>query len=167
MLCPLNPHPTNVWESLILPGGGHIGPPRKLAIFAIVWTSRQQKTYQGTLGTLRWTLIRSRTRLGPSMDPTGTLKWTLWFSSLFQGPYTISTLYILLCPSNHFGTPFWSLWNSIMAQGTLLDLYGPQNGPPNGPCEANFWGPLLEKGPPGSLDGPNWSIFFIAHKTSD
>ena len=53
-----------------------------------------------------------------------------------------------------------SLWHSIRAQGTLLDLQGPPNGPQNGPCEANFRGPLVKQGPPGSLDGPNWSIFF-------
>ena len=45
------------------------------------------------------------------------------------------------------------------AQRTLLDLHGPPNGPLNGPSEANFWGPLVKKGPAGSLHGPNWSIF--------
>ena len=40
------------------------------------------KPYQGTLGTLEVILIWSRTRLGPSMDPTGPLSWTL-FSSIF------------------------------------------------------------------------------------
>ena len=29
---------------------------------------------------------------------------------------------------------------------------------PNGPCKDNFRGPLVEKGPPGSLHGPNWPI---------
>ena len=47
------------------------------------------------------------------------------------------------------------------APATLLDLHGPSNGPKNGPCEANFRGPFVKQGPPGSLDGPNWSIFFI------
>ena len=35
----------------------------------------------------------------------------------------------------------WSLWNSTKAQGTLMDLHGP----PNGPYEANFRGPLVKK----------------------
>ena len=38
---------------------------------------------------------------------------------------------------------------------TAMDPHGPPNGPQNGPCEANFRGPLVEKGPPGSLHGPN------------
>ena len=75
----------------------------------------------------------------------------------------IPFLYCTLCsPSNRFGTLFWSLWNSIRAQGTLLDLHGPQNGPQNGPCEANFRGPLIEKGPPGSLHGPLYICYIFA-----
>ena len=46
--------------------------------------------------------------------------------------------FTLSSPSNHFGTMFWSLWSSIRAQGTLLDLHGPPNGPKNGPCETKF-----------------------------
>ena len=61
-------------------------------------------------------------------------------------------------PSNNVGRLIWSLSNSTKAQGTLLDLHWPQNGPPNGPWEANFWGPLVKKGPAGSHHGPNWSI---------
>ena len=60
-------------------GGGYFPPP----IVAILLHYRQQKTYQETLGTLRWSLIGSRTRLRTSMDPTGPLKWTSKFSSLF------------------------------------------------------------------------------------
>ena len=56
------------------------------------------------------------------------------------------------------GRLIWSLSNSTNAQGTLLDLHWPQNGPPNGPWEANFWGPLVKKGPAGSHHGPKWSI---------
>ena len=40
-----------------------------LYILAIFLHSMQQKWDQGTLGTQRSTLIGSRTRLGPSMDP--------------------------------------------------------------------------------------------------
>ena len=36
----------------------------------------QQKWDQGTLGTQRTTLIGSRTRLGPSMDPAMVLQYT-------------------------------------------------------------------------------------------
>ena len=51
--------------------------------------------------------------------------------------------------------------------GALLDLHGPQNGPQNGSGEANSRGPSIKKGPPGSFDGPNWSIFFIDLWTTD
>ena len=61
--------------------------------------------------------------------------------------------------SYHVGLLILSLSNSTKAQGTLLDLHGPTNGLLNGPSEANFWGPLVKKGPAGSLHGPNWSIF--------
>ena len=67
--------------------------------------------------------------------------------------------FVFSSPSNHVGTLIWSLSNCTKAQGTLLDLHGPPNGPLNGPSEANFWGPLVKKGPAGSLHGPNWSIF--------
>ena len=102
---------------------------------------RPEKTYQGTLGTQRWTLIRSRTSHGPSMDPTGPLKWTSKLWSHFQARFAISTSYTLCNHSNHVGTLFWSLLISTKAQWTLLDLHGPLNGPQNGPCEANFRGP--------------------------
>ena len=75
--------------------------------------------------------------------------------------------FIFSGPSNHVGRLIWSLSNSTKAQGTLLDLHCPQNGPPNGPWEANFWGPLLKKAPAGSLSGANWSIFLIGLKTTD
>ena len=48
-----------------------------------------------------------------------------------------------------------------------MDLHGPPNGPLNGPCEADFGGPWPIKDPPGSLHGPNWSIFFIDLETTD
>ena len=64
-----------------------------------------------------------------------------------------------LAPLNILEHFFWSLWNSTRAQRTLLDHHGPPNGPQNGSCEANFGGPLLKKGPPGPLHGPNWTIF--------
>ena len=97
------------------------------------------------------------------MDPTGPLKWTSKFSSLFQAVFAISTLYIIhFSPFNHVGTLLWSLWNSTKGQGALLDHHGPQNGPHNGSCEANSRGPSIEKGPPGSFHGPNWSIEFTA-----
>ena len=77
--------------------------------------------------------------------------------SLFISILTMFCLKSLL--SNHVGTLIRSLSNCTKAQGTLLDLHGPPNGPLNGPSEANFWGPLVKKGPAGSLHGPNWSIF--------
>ena len=47
----------------------------------------QQKWDQGTLRTQRVTLIRSRTRLGPSMDPAMALKYTQ------HGPLYIGYIY--------------------------------------------------------------------------
>ena len=73
----LNPHQADVSESLIREGGGgKYAHQRKLAIYAIFLHSMQQKLDQGTLGTQRSTLIGSRTRLGPSMDPAMALKYT-------------------------------------------------------------------------------------------
>ena len=37
---------------------------------------------------------------------------------------------------------------------TIMDHYGPPNGPRNGPCKANFRGPFVKKGP---SRGPSWS----------
>ena len=89
----------------------------------------------------------------PEIDGPGHYNFQAYF--MVSLPFLYCTL---SSPSNHFGTLFWSLWNSIRAQGTLLDLHWPQNGPQNGPCEAYFRGPLIEKGPPGSLHGPHWPI---------
>ena len=59
------------------------------------------------------------------------------------------------------------MWYFPKAQGTLLDLQGDPNGPLDGPCEADFWGPFVKKDPPGSPHGPNWSIFYIDLYTTD
>ena len=78
------------------------------------------------------------------------------------------TLYIInFSPFNIVGTLLRSLWSSTNDQGALLDLYGPQNEPQNGSDEANYRGPSIKKGPPGSFDGPNWSILFIDLWTTD
>ena len=69
-----NPHQTDVSESLIRRGGGKYAPQRKWPILAIFLHSMQQKWDQVTQGRQMLTLIGSRTRLGPSMDPTGPLK---------------------------------------------------------------------------------------------
>ena len=62
---------------------------------------------------------------------------------------------ILSSPSHHVGSLIWSLSNFTKAQGILLNLHGPPNGPQNGPCEANFWGPFIKKAPAGALHGQN------------
>ena len=51
-------------------------PNMALYVLAIFLHSMQQNWDQGTLGTQRSTLIGSRTRLGPSMDPAMALKYT-------------------------------------------------------------------------------------------
>ena len=58
-------------------GGGKYAPQGKLAVFAKFLDSRQQKTFEGTLGTQVLTPIGSKTCLCPIMDPIGPLKWTL------------------------------------------------------------------------------------------
>ena len=135
-------HETGPPLTLTLQTSEILNPVGILFIFAKFLHFRQHKTYQGTLGTQRWTLIGSRTSHGPSMDPTGPIKWASKLSSCFQAWFAIPTLYTHCNHSNHVGTLFWSLWISTKAQWTLLDLHGPLNGPQNGPCEANFRGPL-------------------------
>ena len=51
-------------------------PDMALYIVAMFLHSMQQKWYQGTLGTQRLNPIRSRTCLGPSMDPAMALQYT-------------------------------------------------------------------------------------------
>ena len=110
----INSHQPDVWESSISPGGGQMAHNRKLAVCAIFLHYKDHKPYQGLLGTLELILIRSRTRPGPSMNPTGTLKWTQWFSKKFQALYTFCILYTLqslLTFRKHFfgqGTPKWT-----------------------------------------------------------
>ena len=50
-------------------------PDMALYILAIFLHFIQQKWDQGSLGTQRTTLIGSRTRLGPSMDPAMALQY--------------------------------------------------------------------------------------------
>ena len=68
---------------------------RKSAVSVIFLHSKQQKAFQGTLGTLDLTSIGSKTSLGPSMDPTGPLNWTLWFLRKFRAVFTNYTFFIL------------------------------------------------------------------------
>ena len=116
----LNPHQTDVWESLIRRGRGKFVPQGKLAILAILLHSRQQISYQGTLKTQWWTLIGSRSHLGPLMDPTWTLKWTSTFSSLLQAVFII---YILYTPAE----PPYHVDHFIGHCGTLPRLRGPSS----------------------------------------
>ena len=64
----VNPHQTDVSESLIRRGGGKYAPRRKWPILAIFLHSMRQKWGQVTKGRQMLTLIGSRTRLGPSLD---------------------------------------------------------------------------------------------------
>ena len=75
-----NPNKPGVFsKQFILGGRGQLSSLLKSAVSAIFLYTKQQKTFQGTLGTQDLTPIWSKTSLGPSMDPTGPLKWTLWF----------------------------------------------------------------------------------------
>ena len=60
---------------------------RKSAILAIFLHSKHQKSYIRTLGRLRSTLIWSRTRLGPSMDPNMALQYTK------HGPFYVGYIF--------------------------------------------------------------------------
>ena len=66
-------------------------------------------------------------------------------------------------PSEHHGIRLWSVLHFTKAQGTLMDLHGPPNGPSNWPCELILGDPCRWK----ALQGPNWSIFMIDLKTTD
>ena len=88
----VNPHEPGISESLkSLGGGGQMAHNRKLALWDMILHFKDHKPYQGTLGTLKVILIGSRTRPGPSMDPTGTLKLT------GNIPGFVHLLYIIHC----------------------------------------------------------------------
>ena len=61
------------------------------------------------------------------------------------------------------------LFGLDMHQGTLLllDLHGPRNKLLYKPCKADFRGPLLKKGPPGSLHIPYFSFYSINSEKMD
>ena len=96
---------------------------------------------------------------GPSLGLTGSFKRTLWFSSFCKAVFTFSKKNTFSKPSEHHGTRLWSLLYITKVQGTLMDLHGP----PNGPCEADFGGPLPIKDPPRS----KLNFFLIDLKTTD
>ena len=56
----------------------------KSAISAIFLHTKQQKTFQGTLGTQDLTSKGSKTSLGPSMDPTGPLNKSSKFWNILE-----------------------------------------------------------------------------------
>ena len=68
ILTVINPYQTGISESLKRWGGGKMACRRKMAVWAMFFSFKEHKPYQGTLGILEVILIRSRTRSGPSMD---------------------------------------------------------------------------------------------------
>ena len=114
------------FQNYLTRGGAQSSSHQKSAVSAIFLHTKQQKTFQGTLGTQDLTSIGSKTSHGPSMDPTVPLKWTSKFLASFRLPFL---QYTLFSPYTHVGTLFGSLWNSTKAKGTLLDLHGPPIGP--------------------------------------
>ena len=56
----------------------------KIAVSATFWYVRQQKGFQGNLGTQDLTSMSSWDILGPSVDPTGLQKWISKSFSFFQ-----------------------------------------------------------------------------------
>ena len=80
----------------------------------------QQKWDQGTLGTQRTTLIGSRTRLGPSMDPAMVLQYTK------HGPLYIGYIFAFYATNMvNFGQCFFGVWCIVGPwQGPLKDQSG-------------------------------------------
>ena len=83
------------FQNYLTRGGAQSSSTQKPAVSVIFLHSKQQKTFQGILGTQDLTSIGSKTSLGPSMDPTGSLNWTLWFLRKFQAVHTNSIFFIL------------------------------------------------------------------------
>ena len=73
-----------------------------------------------------------------------------------KNPGFVNLLFIV-----HSAAPLNIIENFFGHCGTLPGPRGTyctvmyHHGPPNGPCKANFRGPLVIKGPPGPLHGPN------------
>ena len=82
---------------------------------------KQQKTFQGTLGTQDLTFKGSKTSQGPSMDPTGPLNWSSKFSNIL-GPLSgyVYHFYII-----HSLAPLTMLELFFGHCGTLPRLSGP------------------------------------------
>ena len=93
------------------------------------------------------------------MGPTGSIKRTSKFSNISE-PLSGDVHHFYIIPSLAPLTMLDSLFLVIeeLYQGSG-DPPGPHNGPQNGPCDANFRGPSVKKGPAGSLHGPKSSIF--------
>ena len=72
------------FQNYLTRGGAQSSSNLKSAVSAIFLHTKQQKTFQGTLGTHDHTSIVSKTILGPSKDPTRPLKWTLGFLQKFR-----------------------------------------------------------------------------------
>ena len=95
-------------------------PNMALYILAIFLHSMQKKRDQRTLGTQRSTLIGSRTRHGPSMDPAMALQYTS------HGPLSICKFFCILCNKKgikglcgHKGPPSLGLGPALVLQWTL------------------------------------------------
>ena len=151
-----NPHQTEVSESLIRRRGAK-WPTRGNQLYRLYFAFQATKTISRDSKDTRADSHRVRDQpwsfhgpcRAPKIDGPGHYNFQAYFRVCIPFPYCS-----FCSPSNNFGTLFWSLWNSIRAQGTLLDLHIRQDGPQNGPYEANFRGSLIEKGPPASLHGP-------------
>ena len=134
-------------------------PNLALCILAIFLHSIQQKWDQVTQGRQMLTLIGSRTRLGPSMDPTGPLKYMVPDTYKDSDPSQQKSRKCVFWPflNRHQKKLFYSLFQnrpkyyesskteysdhpSFMNRLTPLIFF-----------QANFRGPLVEK----ALQGPS------------
>ena len=110
-----------------------------------------QKWDQGTLGTQRSTLIGSRTRLGPSIDPA----WPFNTPNMLQKPSYLSLNILLPCNSNngactppHHASTLWTGGNMGLMDMSLI----------TGDTNINYEGVLMVFG--GFLEDPPPLIHF-------
>ena len=100
---------------------------------------------------------------GPCRDPKVNDPGPYNFQAYFRAslPFLQCTL---SSPSHHFGTLFWSLWNSIRARGTLLD---PQMNPTMDPARLISGDPWQKRALQGPFMVQTDQFFYIGLSTKD
>ena len=127
------------------PGWRQMCPPGKIRHICYIFAFCTTKMYQGTLVAQRCTLIGSRTRHGPSMDPAMALQYT-WHGPLYIG--YIFAFYATKMGSRDSG-------DTQVDPHMVLDPPWSFNGPCHGPT-IQYKGPCLVccRAMAGSIEGP-------------